>query len=111
MQDTRTRSERAFAPEDLALVRGDPSERRRFLDELLVSRQPRYAGVRSDYERVLKQRNALRILARMVARLQTKRPKAKTERPPKHCIAYVRRTLWLPPLRPRVRDTRRWARA
>jgi DNA replication and repair protein RecF len=48
-----------FAPEDLALVRGDPAERRRYLDELLTARQPRYAGVRSDYERVLKQRNAL----------------------------------------------------
>ncbi len=48
-----------FAPEDLALVRGDPSERRRFLDELLVLRTPRYAGVRADYERVLRQRNAL----------------------------------------------------
>ena len=48
-----------FAPEDLALVRGDPNERRRFLDDLLVSRTPRLAGVRSDYERVLKQRNAL----------------------------------------------------
>ena len=48
-----------FAPEDLALVRGDPSERRRFLDDLLVQRAPRMAGVRSDYERVLKQRNAL----------------------------------------------------
>ncbi|MEU6641474.1 DNA replication/repair protein RecF [Saccharomonospora sp. NPDC046836] len=48
-----------FAPEDLALVRGDPGERRRFLDELLVQRAPRYAGVRSDYEKVLKQRNAL----------------------------------------------------
>ncbi|OLR95526.1 DNA replication/repair protein RecF [Actinokineospora bangkokensis] len=48
-----------FAPEDLALVRGDPGERRRFLDDLLVLRAPRYAGVRSDYERVLKQRNAL----------------------------------------------------
>ncbi|WP_017604023.1 DNA replication/repair protein RecF [Nocardiopsis alkaliphila] len=48
-----------FAPEDLALVKGDPGERRRFLDELLVSRAPRMAGVRSDYERVLKQRNAL----------------------------------------------------
>lgn len=48
-----------FAPEDLSLVRGDPSERRRFLDDLLVSRAPRYAGVRSDYERVLKQRSAL----------------------------------------------------
>ncbi len=48
-----------FAPEDLALVKGDPSERRRFLDDLLVARQPRWAGVRSDYEKVLKQRNAL----------------------------------------------------
>jgi DNA replication and repair protein RecF len=48
-----------FAPEDLAIVRGDPSERRRFLDELLVARNPRYAGVRADYERALKQRNAL----------------------------------------------------
>ena len=48
-----------FAPEDLALVKGDPSERRRFLDELLVQRQPRWAGVRSDYDKILKQRNAL----------------------------------------------------
>ncbi|MFG1802206.1 DNA replication/repair protein RecF [Micromonospora carbonacea] len=48
-----------FAPEDLELVRGDPGERRRYLDDLLVSRQPRYAGVRADYERVVKQRNAL----------------------------------------------------
>lgn len=48
-----------FAPEDLALVRGDPGERRRFLDELLTIRYPRYAGVRADYDRVLKQRSAL----------------------------------------------------
>jgi DNA replication and repair protein RecF len=48
-----------FAPEDLALVKGDPGERRRFLDELLTLRAPRLAGVRQDYERVLKQRNAL----------------------------------------------------
>ena len=48
-----------FAPEDLALVKGDPSERRRFLDDLLVARQPRWAGVRSDYDKVLRQRNAL----------------------------------------------------
>ncbi|GAB3687038.1 DNA replication/repair protein RecF [Angustibacter aerolatus] len=48
-----------FAPEDLALVKGDPGERRRFLDDLLVARAPRFAGVRSDYERVLKQRSAL----------------------------------------------------
>ena len=49
----------AFAPEDLSLVRGEPSVRRRFLDELLCSRYPRFAGVRGDYERVLKQRNTL----------------------------------------------------
>ena len=48
-----------FAPEDLALVKGDPAERRRFLDDLLVSRTPRFAGVRADYDRVLKQRGAL----------------------------------------------------
>jgi DNA replication and repair protein RecF len=48
-----------FAPEDLALVKGDPSNRRRFLDELLVSLIPRHAATRSDYDRVLKQRNAL----------------------------------------------------
>jgi DNA replication and repair protein RecF len=48
-----------FAPEDLALVRGDPSERRKFLDDVLIMRAPRLAGVRADYDRVLKQRNAL----------------------------------------------------
>jgi DNA replication and repair protein RecF len=48
-----------FAPEDLALVKGDPGERRRFLDDLLVSTAPRYAGLRADYERVLRQRTAL----------------------------------------------------
>jgi DNA replication and repair protein RecF len=48
-----------FAPDDLALVKGDPSERRHFLDDLLVQRAPRFAGVRADYDRVLKQRNSL----------------------------------------------------
>ena len=48
-----------FSPEDLALIKGDPSDRRRFLDEVIVQRTPRLAGVRADYERVLKQRNAL----------------------------------------------------
>jgi len=48
-----------FAPEDLALVRGDPEQRRRLLDELATTRTPRLAGVRADYDRVLKQRNAL----------------------------------------------------
>ncbi|HET9873209.1 MAG TPA: DNA replication/repair protein RecF [Propionibacteriaceae bacterium] len=48
-----------FSPEDLAFVKGDPSERRRFLDELLVARWPRLAAVRADYDRVLRQRNTL----------------------------------------------------
>ncbi len=48
-----------FAPEDLAIVKGDPDGRRRFMDDLLVLRAPRFAGVRSDYEKVLRQRNAL----------------------------------------------------
>ncbi len=48
-----------FAPEDLGLVRGDPDLRRGFLDELMVLRTPRLAGVKSDYDRMLKQRNAL----------------------------------------------------
>lgn len=48
-----------FAPEDLAIIRGDPSVRRRLLDELLVQRTPRLAGVMADYDRVLKQRNTL----------------------------------------------------
>ena len=57
-----------FAPEDLALVRGDPGERRRFLDDLLVARRPRFAAVRADYDRVLKQRSALLKTARNSAR-------------------------------------------
>jgi DNA replication and repair protein RecF len=48
-----------FAPEDIAIVRGDPAERRRFLDELAIARSPRVAAVRADYDRVLKQRAAL----------------------------------------------------
>jgi DNA replication and repair protein RecF len=48
-----------LSPEDLALVKGDPSDRRRFLDDLLVLRSPRLAGVRADYDRILKQRNSL----------------------------------------------------
>lgn len=57
-----------FAPEDLALVKGDPAHRRQFLDELLVSRTPRFAAVRADYERALKQRNALLRSAAQVRR-------------------------------------------
>ena len=48
-----------FSPEDLTLVKGDPSDRRHFLDDLLVQRTPRLAGVKADYDRVLKQRNSL----------------------------------------------------
>jgi DNA replication and repair protein RecF len=57
-----------FAPEDLAIVKGDPSERRRYLDDLLVSSRPRYAAVRADYERVVKQRSALLKSARAAGR-------------------------------------------
>ena len=57
-----------FSPEDLALVKGDPSERRHFADDLLVQLQPRYAGVRTDYDRVLKQRNSLLKSARRPTR-------------------------------------------
>jgi DNA replication and repair protein RecF len=54
-----------FAPDDLALVKGDPSERRRFADDLLVLQSPRYSGTRADYDRVLKQRNSLLKTARV----------------------------------------------
>ena len=48
-----------FAPEDLELVKGDPQARRRFLDDLLVLLTPRLAGVRSEYDKILRQRGAL----------------------------------------------------
>jgi DNA replication and repair protein RecF len=48
-----------FAPEDLALVRGDPAERRRYLDDLATVRRPTVAGVRADYDKILRQRTAL----------------------------------------------------
>jgi DNA replication and repair protein RecF len=57
-----------FAPEDLAIVKGDPAERRRYIDDLLVASRPRYAGVRADYERVVKQRTALLKSARTSGR-------------------------------------------
>lgn len=60
-----------FAPEDLALVKGEPSDRRYFLDALLVTRTPRLAGVISDFERTLKQRNALLRSASSVKRFDT----------------------------------------
>jgi DNA replication and repair protein RecF len=72
-----------FAPEDLALVKGDPGERRRFLDELLVARQPRWAAVRSDYDKVLKQRNALLKSAQPLLRKGSRRraPRPGEEQP------------------------------
>jgi DNA replication and repair protein RecF len=56
---TRNVSSVLFAPEDLAIVRGEPSARRRFVDELLVQRTPRLAGTVGDYEKALRQRNGL----------------------------------------------------
>ena len=63
-----------FAPEDLAIVKGDPAERRRYLDDLLVASRPRYAAVRADYERVVKQRSALLKTARAAGRGDAGRP-------------------------------------
>ncbi|MDO5498377.1 MAG: DNA replication/repair protein RecF [Propionibacteriaceae bacterium] len=48
-----------FSPEDLSVVKGDPAARRSFLDALVVNRWPRMAGVRADYDRILRQRNTL----------------------------------------------------
>jgi DNA replication and repair protein RecF len=56
-----------FAPEDLAIVRGDPSDRRRFLDDLLAQRRPAFAAARADFERALRQRNQLLKQARTLS--------------------------------------------
>jgi DNA replication and repair protein RecF len=66
-----------FSPVDIAIVKGDPSERRRFLDDLIVARWPRLAGVRADYERVLKQRNTL--LKSLSGRFRGGAPRADSE--------------------------------
>ncbi|TKV28992.1 DNA replication/repair protein RecF [Arthrobacter sp. NamB2] len=60
-----------FAPEDLALVKGDPSGRRRYLDDAMVSLLPHHSALRADYERVLKQRNALLKSARAGGRFSS----------------------------------------
>ncbi|THJ68712.1 DNA replication/repair protein RecF [Arthrobacter echini] len=60
-----------FAPEDLSLVKGDPSLRRRYLDEVMASLVPHQSALRADYERVLKQRNALLKSARSAGRFST----------------------------------------
>ncbi|OEU96099.1 DNA replication/repair protein RecF [Streptomyces oceani] len=70
-----------FAPEDLSLVKGDPGERRRFLDELVTARAPRMAGVRADYDRVLKQRNSLLRTAAMARRQGGARRRTATSGP------------------------------
>jgi DNA replication and repair protein RecF len=73
-QDVRRAAEAAgvlrvvlFAPEDLAIVRGDPSDRRRFLDDLLAQRRPAFAAARADFERALRQRNQLLKQARTLS--------------------------------------------
>jgi DNA replication and repair protein RecF len=71
-----------FAPEDLALVKGDPEQRRRYLDELLVASAPRYAGVRADYERVVRQRTALLKSARTRSRSREFARAGRPRRPP-----------------------------
>ena len=63
-----------FAPEDLELVRGDPGDRRRFLDELLGQRRPAYLAVRQEYDRILRQRNALLRAARVTGRTDSSLP-------------------------------------
>ena len=78
-----------FAPEDLALVKGDPGERRRFLDDLLVARWPRFAGVRADYDRVLKQRNTLLRTAAMARRNKMSGPNMSTLDAWDHHLALV----------------------
>ncbi len=83
-----------FAPEDLGLVKGEPAGRRAFLDDLLVARAPRWAGVRSDYERILKQRNALLKSAAPVLRPGSRRPRARApEEPPDAAAASALHTL------------------
>jgi DNA replication and repair protein RecF len=66
-----------FSPGDVAIVKGDPSERRRFLDDLIVARWPRLAGVRADYDRILRQRNTL--LKSLSGRLRGGPPPADAE--------------------------------
>ena len=70
-----------FAPEDLALVKGDPAGRRMFLDDLLVQRQPRWAAVRADYDKVLRQRNALLKSAAPVLRRGARRQPSRSVAP------------------------------
>lgn len=82
-----------FAPEDLAMVKGDPGERRRFLDDLLVARQPRWAGVRSDYDKVVRQRNALLKSASPVLRRSDRRARRAPAEPPDEDRASALHTL------------------
>ena len=63
-----------FAPEDLQLVRGDPADRRRFLDELLGQRRPAYYAMRQEYDRILRQRNVLLRTARTTGQVDATLP-------------------------------------
>ena len=101
-----------FAPEDLALVRGDPAERRRFLDDLLVARRPRFAAVRADYDRVLKQRSALLKTARAGGGTDLRTLDVWDGHLARHGAALLAGRLELVAAspRPRSRRSRRWRR-
>ena len=63
-----------FSPEDLALIRGEPEQRRNFLDTIMLARYPRLAGVKADYDKALRQRNALLRNSSFVLRHLTESP-------------------------------------
>ncbi len=48
-----------FSPDDLALVKGGPQERRRFMDDTLVALALKYDALRLELDRIVKQRNML----------------------------------------------------
>lgn len=65
-----------FSPEDLTIVKGDPSDRRTFIDQVVITRWPRMAGVRADFDKVLRQRNTL---LKQVATRRAENPRSSTE--------------------------------
>ncbi|HIW95136.1 MAG TPA: DNA replication/repair protein RecF [Candidatus Corynebacterium gallistercoris] len=67
-----------FSPEDLALVRGEPEQRRNFLDAIMVARYPRLAAVKADYDKALRQRNALLRNSAFALRMATDTPRGTT---------------------------------
>ena len=64
-----------FSPEDLALIRGEPEQRRHFLDTIMIARYPRLAAVKADYDKALRQRNALLRQSAFALRLVVGAPK------------------------------------